>query len=144
MYAQMLTRPDISYSVSVLSKHLNSPTDSHMKQARRMLAYLYHSADKGIVYGESLGELSILGWSDSDYAGDVDNRKSQTGWVFKMNGGAISWRSYQQNCVALSTPEHNCTCLACCLAHSLRQLDVKPLELAQQQDLRILICSILR
>ena len=104
MYAQMLTRPDISYSVSVLSKHLNRPTYSHMKQARRMLTYLYYTHDKGIIYG--LGnDFRVEGWSDSDHAGDIDNRKSQTGWIFKLNGGAISWRSYQQSCVALSSPE---------------------------------------
>ena len=43
--------------------------------------------------------------SDSDFAGDIDNRKSQTGWIFMYTGGVISWRSYQQNCVALNTPE---------------------------------------
>ena len=48
---------------------------------------------------------SIYGMSDSDFAGSIDNRKSQTGWIFIFNGSAISWHSVQQNCVALSTPE---------------------------------------
>jgi hypothetical protein len=104
MYAQMLTRPDIAYPVSVLSKHLNRPTYSHMKQARRMLTYLYFTHDKGIIYGQG-NDDRVEGWSDSDHAGDIDNRKSQTGWIFKLYGGAISWRSYQQSCVALSSPE---------------------------------------
>ena len=106
MYAQMLTRCDIGYAVSVLSKYLNSPTDTHMKHAKRLLIYLYTTRKNGITYGRdrSLNGY-IYGMSDSDFAGDIDNRKSQTGWVFMYNGGAISWRSYQQNCVALSTPE---------------------------------------
>ena len=106
MYAQMLTRPDIAYGVSVLSRFLNKPTLTHMKHAKRLLTYLYLTHDRGIVYGrEGSKWLEILGWSDSDYGGDLDTRKSQTGWVFTLNGGAISWRSVLQSCVALSTPE---------------------------------------
>ena len=106
MYAQMLTRCDIGYAVSVLSKYLNSPTDTHMKHAKRLLIYLYITRENGIVYGRDKSQNgSIYGMSDSDFAGDIDNRKSQTGWIFIYNGGAISWRSVQQNCVALSTPE---------------------------------------
>ena len=106
MYAQMLTRPDIAYGVSVLSRFLNKPTLTHMKHAKRLLTYLYLTHDRGIVYGrEGSKWLEILAWSDSDYGGDLDTRKSQTGWVFTLNGGAISWRSVLQSCVALSTPE---------------------------------------
>jgi hypothetical protein len=104
MYAQMLTRPDIAFTVSALSKYLNAPTLTHMKAARKLLTYLYHTHDRGITYGLAQ-DLTCVGWSDSDYAGDLDTRKSQTGWVFMLNGGAISWCSRQQNCVALSTPE---------------------------------------
>ena len=93
-------------SYTVPSKYLNGPTDTHMKHAKHLLIYLYTTRKNGITYGrdKSLNGY-IYGMSDSDFAGDIDNRKSQTGWVFMYNGGAISWRSYQQNCVALSTPE---------------------------------------
>ena len=53
MYAQMLTRPDISYAVSKLSKYLNQPTKAHMKAALRLLTYLYHTHDKCITYGNT-------------------------------------------------------------------------------------------
>ena len=107
MYAQMLCRPDISYAVSVLSRYLNKPTTTHMKHAKRLLTFLYTTNDIGIVYGASPREkfLNFIGSSDSDYAGDLDSRKSQTGWIFFLNGGAVSWRSVLQSCVALSTPE---------------------------------------
>jgi hypothetical protein len=109
MYAQMLTRPDIGYSVSKLSKYLNAPTHAHMKQALRMLTYLYHTRDRSITYGNINGNhdnnCSIEGWSDSDHAGDIDTRYSHTGWLFMCYWGPISWRSFQQGCVALCTAE---------------------------------------
>ena len=106
MYAQMLTRPDISYAVSKLSKYLNKPTKSHMKAAIRLLTYLYHTHDRCIVYGGNNEEdLYISGWTDSDHAGDLDERKSHTGWLYKCNKGPISWRSIMQSCVALCTAE---------------------------------------
>ena len=106
MYAQMLTRPDISYAVSKLSKYLNKPTKAHMKAALRLLTYLYHTHDKCITYGNTDdNELYISGWSDSDHAGDLDDRTSRTGWIYKCNGGPISWRSILQTCIALCTAE---------------------------------------
>ena len=109
MYAQMLTRPDISFSVAKLSRYLSKPTHAHMKQAKRMLTWLYHTRHWSITYGNKHNKydnnLYIDGWSDSDHAGDIDNRKSHTGWLFMCYFGPISWRSFQQGCVALCTAE---------------------------------------
>ncbi|KAL1516533.1 hypothetical protein ABEB36_000440 [Hypothenemus hampei] len=56
----------------------------------------------GILYS---GNSGLSGYSDADFAGDIDSRKSTTGYVFKLNGGAITWQSRKQGCVALSTTE---------------------------------------
>ena len=85
MYAQMLTRPDIAFTVSALSKYLNAPTLTHMKAARKLLTYLYHTHDRGITYGLAQ-DLTCVGWSDSDYAGDLDTRK-KSNWL----GVYVEW-----------------------------------------------------
>lgn len=51
------------------------------------------------------GHESLIGYSDSDFAGDLDTRKSTSGYIFMLNGGPISWSSQKQPFVALSTTE---------------------------------------
>jgi hypothetical protein len=69
---------------------------------KRIIKYLIKTKDVCIKY-QSQG--SLLGYSDSDFAGDLDTRKSTTGYLFMLNGGPISWASQKQPCVALSTCE---------------------------------------
>jgi len=87
-----------------------------MKAARRVLAYLKGTINYSIVYsGDNNSDIQaftrafhpdqILGFSDADYAMDKDDRKSQTGYVFMINNGPVSWTSHKQNSVALSTME---------------------------------------
>ena len=59
--------------------------------------------DRQLFYGR--GELSIVEYVDSDYAGCVDNRRSTTGWIYTFVGSAISWRSILQDCTSVSTTE---------------------------------------
>ena len=113
MYACQLCRPDILYAVCRLSRYLNEPTKIHMTQAKRVLIYLYTTKNRGITYGGKIHGIighnlmfdTIFGYADADFASDLDSRKSTTGWIFMYNGGAISWRSSQQNIQALSTSE---------------------------------------
>ena len=109
MYAAQLCRPDVVYAVCKLSKYLNEPTYTHMTQAKRCLVYLYTTRNQGIRYGHKvhdiIGHNLVYGYADADYAMCPDTRKSNTGWVFMYNGGAISWRSCQQSVTALSTSE---------------------------------------
>ena len=84
-----------------------------MTQAKRVLIYLYTTKNRGITYGGKIHGIighnlmfdTIFGYADADFASDLDSRKSTTGWIFMYNGGAISWRSSQQNIQALSTSE---------------------------------------
>jgi hypothetical protein len=105
LYLAVTVRPDISYVVGVLSKFMSCPTKAHWEVAKGVLRYLAGTRSVGITYssGSSGGEL--LGWCDADHGGDPDNRKSTTGYVFTISGGAFSWSSKRQPTVATSTVE---------------------------------------
>ena len=106
MYAQNLCRPDISFAVSKLSRYLNSPKMTHLKLAKRVVSYLYTTSNFGIKYSKnSFKRNKFFGYADADFASDILDRKSVSGWVFMYGNGAVSWRSLKQTCVALSTPE---------------------------------------
>ncbi|CAL1409608.1 unnamed protein product [Linum trigynum] len=99
------TRPDIMYSVCLLSRFMENPTRQHMLAAKRVLRYLKGTLGYGVLYIREAGEESLQGFTDSDYAGDVDDRKSTSGYVFFLAGGAVSWASKKQPVVTLSTTE---------------------------------------
>ncbi|KAJ9560092.1 hypothetical protein OSB04_005252 [Centaurea solstitialis] len=98
------TRPDIMYSVSVISRYMECPTELHLSAAKRILRYLQGTKEFGLFYKK--GEKSeLFGFTDSDYAGDVDDRKSTSGYAFMMGTGAVSWSSKKQPIVTLSSTE---------------------------------------
>jgi hypothetical protein len=103
MHLSVTVRPDISFAVGALSRYLASPTMVHWQAAKGVLRYLAGTADYGITYGP--GSLELVGYCDADYAGDIDTRRSTSGYVFVLNGGAISWQSKRQQTVAASTTE---------------------------------------
>jgi len=118
MYAALPTWPDISYAVAALSRYNSRPFTSHMTAANRVLQYLKSTADFrlhfngngiGIGNGNGIGSdinNSLVGYSDSDWANDSADRKSQGGHVFLANnGGAVSWQSRKQGRIAMSTLE---------------------------------------
>ena len=76
----------------------------HLQAAKRVLRYLKRTVDYGIFYKKN-GNKQLVAFIDSDYAGDLDRRRSTTGYVFKIHGAPVSWRSYLQATVALSTTE---------------------------------------
>jgi len=106
MYAALATRPDISYVVAALSCYNSRPFTSHMTAAKRFLQYLKSTADFRLHFtGNDIGN-SLAGYSDSDWANDSADRKSQEGHVFlTSNGGAVTWQSRKQSLIAMSTLE---------------------------------------
>ena len=79
----------------------------HLAAAERDLAYLRGTYNEGIAYcdpGEDRRN-KLTGWVDNDFAADPDTRKSMTGYLFSLNGGAVSWRSSRQGGVTLSSAE---------------------------------------
>jgi hypothetical protein len=108
MYAAMATRPDISFAVAALSRYNSAPSSVHLTAAKRVLRYLKQTAHLRLVYSGSAHDhdgTSLEGFTDSDFADDITDRKSQGAYVFRVLGTAISWQSRKQNMVALSTTE---------------------------------------
>jgi hypothetical protein len=105
MYAMVGTRPDIAYAVSVLGKYTNNPTSKHLQIAKKLVAYLHTTESFYMTYPIVDGPLELVGYSDSDWGADKENRRSVGGYVFLLNGTPISWRSKKQATVALSSTE---------------------------------------
>ncbi|KAH9655442.1 hypothetical protein KPL70_022326 [Citrus sinensis] len=106
MYAMVLTRPDLSHSVSVVSRYMAQPGREHWRAVRWIMMYLNGSLSHGLVYGRSKGRSDgLLGFVDSDYAGDLDRRRSLTGFMFMYERCLINWKASLQHMVALSTTE---------------------------------------
>lgn len=103
MYLVVCTRPDLAQAVGALARHVNKPTWQHWLCLKGVLRYLAGTLDLGITYSKSKPVLEA--YCDADYAGDVDSRKSTSGFVFLMHGGAMSWGSHLQTVVAASTTE---------------------------------------
>lgn len=98
------TRPDLMYSVSLLSRYMTRPTEQHIKVAKRVFQYLKGTMKIAIFYKrDANGKLSAF--TDSDYARDLDDRRSNSGYVFLQNEGAVAWASKKQSVVTLSTTE---------------------------------------
>ncbi|XP_046808389.1 secreted RxLR effector protein 161-like [Lucilia cuprina] len=104
LFAAQITRPDICYAVNLLSRFGTNPGKPHWEAVKRVMRYLKGTIDKGIVYKRQ-AEDDIKGFCDADWAGDVDNRQSTTGYVFVYQSGAISWSTKKQKTVALSSTE---------------------------------------
>ena len=101
LYLSTRTRPDISYAVSSVAPFTSKPTKQHWTAVKRIFRYLTGTISLGLLYSKDK-EKECTGYSDADWAGDVNDRKSTSGYVFKLSGAAISWRSKKQSCVALS------------------------------------------
>lgn len=103
IYLANATRPDLTFAASALSRFCAEPGMVHWKLAKRVLRYLKGTLDYDITYSKENSELK--GYVDSDWAGDIDDRKSCSGNVFVLAGGPISWEARKQKSVALSTME---------------------------------------
>ena len=102
LYLSTMTRLDIAVAVGVLSRFMSCPEQGHMRAAKGVLRYLRGTVRLGVVYGAT---EPLQGFVDADWAGDIDSRRSTTGFVFTFNGGPVSWASKRQSTVATSTAE---------------------------------------
>jgi hypothetical protein len=108
MYAMVCTRPNIAHVVGVLSRYMSKPGKEHWTTIKRVFRYLRGTTSYGLCCQRRPGldrVLDIHGLVDADWVGDLDHRRSTTGYVFNLFGGAISWMRKQQVVVALSTIE---------------------------------------
>ena len=96
------TRPDICYAVSVASRYMDQPHDIHWKAAKRILNFVQGTRTHGIFY-KAKSDLDLIGFIDSDWAGDSTDRKSTSRYVFMLAKGPIIWSSKKQCAIALSS-----------------------------------------
>ncbi|XP_038688747.1 secreted RxLR effector protein 161-like [Tripterygium wilfordii] len=115
------------YVVNLVNRYMERPTELHLQSVKRILRYLKGTTELGIFYSNG-GDEELVGYTDSDYAGDVEDRKSTMGYMFMLSSGVICWASKKQPVVTLSTTEveflatASCSCQAVWLRRLLEEL----------------------
>lgn len=104
MYLSVCTRPDISFALSQLSQFNTGFARDHWLAAKRILRYLKGTINYGLTFIKS-GNLNVSVFADADWANDVTDRKSYSGFVIKVGDSTVNWESRKQRCVALSSTE---------------------------------------
>lgn len=104
LYLSVATRPDISFAVGVVSRYMENPSEANVNAVKRIFKYVKGTINHGIKY-ESNIKIGLVGFSDADYAGDKQTRRSTSGYVFTVGSGPISWCSEKHKSVSLSTTE---------------------------------------
>ena len=103
MYAMVATRADLAFAVSMVSQIMSRAGPAHWSAVKRIMRYLQSTMDYKLCLGGS--DLALRGYCDADWAGDANERRSTTGYVFFVGVGAISWNCRRQPTIALSTTE---------------------------------------
>ena len=98
------TRPELSYAVSVASRYMDQPHEIHWRASKRILNFVQGTRTHGIFYKEK-SDLELVGFINSDWAGDNTDQKSTSRYVFMLVDGPISWSSKKQSAIALSSTE---------------------------------------
>ena len=104
LYVAQISRPDIYYAVHVLSQYNSNPGKEHWKGIKRIFRYLNGTIDLKLVYCQDPSG-NVIGYSDADWAGCINTRRSTSGYIFMFQGAPISWSSKKQQSVALSSCE---------------------------------------
>ncbi|KAL5546738.1 hypothetical protein UlMin_006425 [Ulmus minor] len=106
MYAMVCTRPDLAYSASLVSRFMSNLGRGHWEAVKWILRYVKGALNVGLLYKRCEGSCAkLMGYVDTDYAGDLDKRRSLIGYVFTLFGCTMSWKAQLQPVVALSTME---------------------------------------
>nr|AAL75759.1 Putative pol polyprotein [Oryza sativa Japonica Group]AAL91607.1 Putative pol polyprotein [Oryza sativa Japonica Group]AAP51772.1 retrotransposon protein, putative, Ty1-copia subclass [Oryza sativa Japonica Group] len=103
MYAMVCSRPDLSHAMSLVSRYMANPGKEHWKAVQWIFRYLRGTADACLKFGRT--DKGLVGYVDSDFAADLDKRRSLTGYVFTISSCAMSWKATLQPVVAQSTTE---------------------------------------
>ncbi|GJV56528.1 hypothetical protein Tco_1457533 [Tanacetum coccineum] len=106
MYAVRCTKPDVAFAQNITSRFQQNPGELHWTAVKNILKYLRNTKDMFLVYGENPStELRVECYCDAGFKTDRDDTKSQTGYVFVLNGGAVDWKSSKQSTIAMSATE---------------------------------------
>ena len=98
------SHPDISFSVGVCARFQANPKMSHLTIVKRIIKYVSGTSDFGLFYSQG-SNVSLAGYSDTDWAGNADNRKSTIGGCFYVGTNLVAWMSKKQNSISLSIVE---------------------------------------
>ena len=98
------TRPDIAYAVGVVSQFMHQPQEDHMDAVIRIMRYLKRTPGNGILFRRN-EHLNIEAYTDADWAGNPNDRRSTSGYFTLVGGNVVKWRSKKQKVVALSSAE---------------------------------------
>ena len=105
-YAMTTTRPDIAQASGSVNQFCSNPGGEHWQSVKRILRYIKGTINLGIEFnGSKNDQIQLIGYGDADWGGNLDGRKSQSGYLFSICGGIISWASKKQTTVALSSME---------------------------------------
>lgn len=124
MFISLLTRPDITYVVNHAAKFCENPRNIHWTAMKRIMRYLNGTSDYGLLYQRKPTAPILTGFCDADYGGDLDTRRSRSGYIFQFGSGLIAWTSQSQKCTTQSTTEaeYIAACIATKEAVWLRRL----------------------
>ena len=133
------TRPDILNAVSILSRFMHCASELHFKAAKRVIRYVKGTCNFGIRYTRSR-EFKLVGYSDSDWGGSIDDLKSTSGYCFSLGSGVFSWNSKKQETVAQSTAEAEFVAATAAVNQALwlRKI-LSDLNLEQKESTEILV-----
>ena len=135
-----VTRLDIMFGVSFISRFITSPTEVHLKAAKRILRYLKGTINYGIYYKKN-EDKQLIAYTDNDYAGDITDRKSTSSYVFMLSGGAVSWASKKQPIVTLSTTKAELVVAAACAYQAVWMRRIIEKLNHEQKGCTILMCD---
>lgn len=105
LYISVSTRPDVSASVSILAQKVAGPNQEDWNGAKRIVKYLKGTAGLSLLLGVTCGQAALVGYADTNWAESRIDRKSNSGFIFRLFDGTVSWTCKRQTCVALSSTE---------------------------------------
>ena len=112
------SQPDIAFSVGVCARFQSNPKESHLNVVKRIIKYVSVTCDFGL-FSSKESNISLVRYSDADWVGNVDDRKSTTGGCFYVGTNFVAWISKKQNFVSLSTAKAKYIVVGSCCSQLL-------------------------
>lgn len=129
LYVTVNSRPDLAFSVNYLSRFQSTANETLWKALKRVLRYVKQTINYTLIFEKNC-DIPLIGFADADWGRDVD-RKSTTGYLFKIYGNTVIWKSKKQSVVALSTTEAELIALchacveSCWIVKILKDLNIE-------------------
>jgi len=118
LYITKTSRPDIANQACELSQFMSHPGPEHWKLLQKTISYLYSTMETGLIIGKSsiqADKMTLTGYCDSDFASNKDDRCSVIGYIVKLNGSTVAWKSKKQNSTTLSSTGRICCTVLMCM-----------------------------